>query len=502
MTDIFNLYKPLRNHLRQLDLEESLSVVRAYAQYLQFGQVIPGDIQVDPEFLQGGSWIEKKFYLWELELLAREIVLNASTFARPRESLKQWPYFAQAINKVKWLENEIVKVYPKDTFLLEMYRISHRQFPWQIRPDSSWLTRYFRIFSSVELDDIIQRVVGLTTLELYTIGLSLTGIYLENFSLNLPPNISIPNITNQKFDRFNKHFSCSVDDLREKLKSSQQYNENYAYTLNPIRIHPLIMMKSGSRNKLTAPLPGLLFKRFTEGVYYAICDQPDFGRPFGEAFQSYIGDVIIRAKLNRDNTVLPEKEYYVGKERKDSIDWIIKNTDSALFIECKTKRLRAEAKTHILTSEYLEEEMGKMAEMIVQMYKTIDDYQKNRYPHFEYQEKVQVYPILVTLEDWFIFGDRIREEIESKVVHKMQMLGLSIDMLHKMPYSVCSILEFEKMAQIISRVGINKFLSKKLFDDKKRKWLYMVYMNTDFSSELSSVSDLFIKDYDRLTLGG
>jgi len=39
-------------------------------------------------------------------------------------------------------------------------------------------------------------------------------------------------------------------------------------------------------------------------------------------------------------TVLPEAEYHVGNNRKDTIDWIIQQgEEAALFIECKTMRL-------------------------------------------------------------------------------------------------------------------------------------------------------------------
>jgi hypothetical protein len=75
---VYDLYKPLRNLLRQYPLMESLSVVHAYTQYLQFSRPLPSDIDVNP-IIYARHKPERQIYEWQLDLLAREIILNCPT---------------------------------------------------------------------------------------------------------------------------------------------------------------------------------------------------------------------------------------------------------------------------------------------------------------------------------------------------------------------------------------------------------------------------------------
>ncbi len=87
---------------------------------------------------------------------------------------------------------------------------------------------------------------------------------------------------------------------------------------------------------------------------------------------------------------LPENHYYVGKDRKDTTDWVVYDNDSALFIECKTKRLKLPAKLELDDNSYVNEELGKMAEFVLQVYKSIEDYKKNSYPSFKFDKERRI----------------------------------------------------------------------------------------------------------------
>jgi hypothetical protein len=122
----YQLYKPLRNHLRGYSLLESLGVIRAYAQYLQFGQPFPTDVEVNKEFLLA-SRADKGVFEWELELLARELILNAPD--QGKTDLRPWKEFSAAVNRLKALENDIAadpayRDLYKDNILLELYRLA------------------------------------------------------------------------------------------------------------------------------------------------------------------------------------------------------------------------------------------------------------------------------------------------------------------------------------------------------------------------------------------
>src|ERR1700730_2631096 len=239
MPEAYELYKPLRNHLRKVRLFESLGVIRAYMSHMQFGTAFPKDIEVEPYFLRARDPIERKVFEWELDIIAREIILNSTNRNdSASETLRRCKYFSRTVNKLKDLENNLSALHPTGSILLELHRVAHRQFAWQKRPDRVWIARYFRIFGQGDLDAIIQRKIGLTARELYRIGLAFTGLYLEKYVLNYPPTVEIADLSREKLDRFLAHFAVDLETLKGMAEETQEINENYAYMFNPPRIYP------------------------------------------------------------------------------------------------------------------------------------------------------------------------------------------------------------------------------------------------------------------------
>lgn len=492
MNVVYDCYKPLRNYLQYVPLVESLEVIRAFMQYLQFDQPFPNDIQVSPSFLSPKHWVEKRIFPWELDVLAREIILNSPDVAvtQVRHSLKHWSDFSRAVKKIKKLEDKIAEYSQSRSLHVEFYRIAHRQFPWQLKPNGSWLIRYYKIFKEPCLNNIIQRVMGLNTHELYTLGLALTGLYLSHFSLDYPPNVEIEGIDPNKFNQFVEPFAYDLSQLREKLAQTQQYDENYFYTFNPMRARPLIKMKVAGKPSLVCPIPTFLFRRFTEGVFYEICNEPDFGLPYGRSFQSYIGEVISFGVAGRPIRVQEEREYYDRGDRKDTIDWIVDEGGAAIFVECKAKRLRNEAKIDI-TSTTAAEELDKMADFILQVYRSIRDYRDNKYPGYQFDENRKIYPVILTLEEWFPFGNKIYEQIDSALHEKLKSAGLKLEWLNQMPYSICSVQEFERGIQVIVSAGIESFFRAKMSDPEKRVLAFHSYIIEDYKVQYRSTKAVF-----------
>jgi hypothetical protein len=404
---VYEFYKPLRNHLREVNLLESLAVIRAYAAFLQFKRPFPADIEVDRSLLDAQTVADRSLHEWELDVLLREIILNAqdSTSSRPNRTLRRWHYFAGAVNKLKALENEIGGLYPPGTALREIHRIAHRQFPWQERPNERYAARYYKIFTEPELRAITERVIGLSVEDMYLAGFALLGTFFDLLVVNYPPSISIPGLDLAKLDAFLKHFSLGLRELREKVAGAQQFNENYAYTFNVLRAFPIIRMPVAGRDAIVCPLPTFLFRRFIDGVYYEVCDEAGFDAAFGNAFQAYIGDVIHAADTQAAFSIVAEAPYSVGKHQRHTVDWLVEDNTGVLFIEAKTKRLRFDAKVD-LSAGHLEDELEKMADFIIQVYKTIEDYREGRYP-VAWDGRKRIYPLIVTLEEWFLLGPAI-----------------------------------------------------------------------------------------------
>lgn len=489
----YELCKPLRNYLRQFPLLDSLGVIRAYLQHLQFDSEIPGDIEVSQQFLSAPSWIDKNIFAWELEILAKEIILNCPE--RGSKTLKQWHRFSTAVNKLKDLENEISKKYHSlvaENILLELYRIAHRQFPWQQRPNESTLLRYFKVFGHEDLDPILERKLGLPAQQLYTLGLAFTGLFLDTFGLAFPVNFEIPGLTQRQFDSFTRHFSSECSDLKTAIAEAQSYDQDYAYAFNPLKVSPLIWVELRGKRTLIAPVLTYLYRRFTEGVYFEICNEPDFAAAFGRSFQEYVGEVLVAGTQGGQLTILSEQQYHVGGDRKDSIDWILTDNTATIFIECKTKRLRYASKISLESTEELDDDLAKMAGFIVQTYKTLRDAQQGHYMHWQPEDK-PLYPVILTLEEWFAFGDRIMPAIDKRVRDGLIENKIDVSAIDEHPYSICGIADFEKAIQIMTEVGINEFMRVKTGKEHKY-WPFHSVMIDQFEDEFGLVNGVLFPD--------
>ncbi|MEJ1965237.1 MAG: hypothetical protein WDO56_28365 [Gammaproteobacteria bacterium] len=501
---MYDLYKPLRNHLRHVSLLQSLGAVRAYQQYLQFGQAFPRDIEVPTVFFQK-TRAEKGIYEWELELLAKELILNAPDQAN--DDFRRWNAISSAVNKLKDLENEVAGRYDKlfsENILLEVYRIAHRQFPWQAANDSVRLTRYFKLFSTDKLHGMLEKHLGLDARTLYTIGLLFSGAFLEHFGVDWPLKTTLAGITEAQFANFAARFATDLPSLRERIGRAQSYDQDYAYAFNPLKVSPLIHVVNQGKPALIAPVPSYLFRRFTEGVYYDLINVPGFAGAFGAAFQAYAGEVITAADPKGALTLLREETYHVGKDQKHAVDWIVTDGSGALFVECKTKRLPFAAKVALASKEVLEEELGKLAKAVVQVYKTLADANAGLYPHWK-PSKLPVFPLVVTLEDWYAFGDEFISGIDGFVRAGLVDESLDPKIMETLPYTICSIDDFECVIQVVVGVGIKPVMDSKTQGEAKL-WLLRDSTKTKFPAEYKAIKrNLFQADFERIrpqTAGG
>jgi hypothetical protein len=200
-------------------------------------------------------------------------------------------------------------------------------------------------------------------------------------------------------------------------------NDGFLYAYHPLRAFPLIRLKYQDKDSLICSLPTLLFWRFTNGVYYEICKKPGFDNAFGDAFQWYVGQVIERGTRRESTCFHPESRYWIGKDSKRTVDWIVEQDGAAIFVEAKTMRLAHQAKVEIIGKDVLPIDLDKLAAMVVQAYKSIRDYKASHYPHFPFNPNRKIYPIIVTLEDWFLMGPKLINQLRADVIRRLARMG-------------------------------------------------------------------------------
>jgi hypothetical protein len=370
----YDLYKPLRNYMTQFPVMDSLEVIRAYCQNLQFSQPMPRNIQISREFQTGRNRIQKNIMEWELDILSKELILNGGTTGR--YSLREANRIQKAVVMLRGLENDLhgeFREIMQPNILIEMYRVSHRQFPWQRRPDERYLIRWFKIFGHDDFASMLESTMQTTASELYTFGLALIGNYMTTFGFNATGRIDIPNVRQSSWEAFKENFASTLPQMKQDIAAIQTIDQDYAYLVNPLRYKPLLQLDFNGTHNLVAPIPTFLYHAMTEGVYYRLINEGDFANTFGKGYARYIGEVLNVCNIRQNYTVLPEEEYHIGTQRHDTVDWIVSDATGDLFIECKGKKLRQESRVRIATRGSLEGDLGVMSDAVVQVYETMND---------------------------------------------------------------------------------------------------------------------------------
>jgi hypothetical protein len=498
---IDELYRTIRAQVRQLGHRDSLYVIWAYSLYLQVSEYeLPNDIEAANQFLNANP-PQTILAEWTLEQIAREVIRHADEEPRKGQTLKRWAPLAQIGNTLRDLEGQIyAELVGGNRIQLELLRIAHRQFVWQQqRFGWRWIIRYYKLFNTPAITELAKRATGLTIDQIYLIGMAYLGIFFGNPRATRQINIEIPGLEQQHIDHFLAFTSCSRATLGNRLRAEHTLDEGFVYRYSSLREFPLVAISYLGKDEIACPIPTLLFWRITTGLYYSLKDQIGFPTAFGKSFQSYIGEILQHRITNDAMTVLPEAEYHVGRNRKDTIDWIIQQgEEAALFIECKTMRLTWASKAGLSDLTALEQDIRKLAGAIVQVYKTIQDYKADRYPQLNFVETRHIYPAVITLEDWYFFGVELPARLDTAVRTAMENAALPVAWIDDMPYSIMSVHEFEKASGVINTAEIHPFISGKVGNPELRRWAYGAYCNDRYPEIVRRLPVLFRDEFDAM----
>jgi hypothetical protein len=81
-----------------------------------------------------------------------------------------------------------------------------------------------------------------------------------------------------------------------------------------------------------------------------------------------------------------------------------------------------------------------------------------------------IYPLIVTLEEWYIFGHKLDAEIDSRIRIEFHAQGLDENLLQTHPLTICSIGEFERLVALAAMKGIRTVMTEKT-NPKRKLWL-------------------------------
>jgi hypothetical protein len=478
MSDLYEKYKPLRNFLRSTDMLNSLAAIRWYINYIQLRspQKQFTDLEVPREFLnEGVRFIQP----WLLTTLARELIINGTNL-QPRYDLRKWKDMSKALNYLKAIEEDIGENYVNQGNIMHFISktLPHQQFAWQEnRPNYETETRYYHIYSEPRLKAIFEEVFGLDLDKFFLISLLLWNNYNTYFGFNYPPKLYLEkaNVTMTDYDNFVKNYSLDLNGIKAMLIARPEFviDETFFHRYDSLRRYPLIFTDMSGIPTHVNPIPTYLFWRTTDGIYYDLVDAlkddkvkyDKFTDALGNAFSQYVGELLRMQLFNRKMNIVDADENIDFKDSKP--DWFLIDGVSVLFIECKTKRMLAIAKKDFDYSEVTESELTKLAVAVMQSYKAIIDADKHTHKFLDGVKNK--YPIIVTLENWYIFGD-IEVRLNQIVEKKMKKANIDLAILEHYPYIVASSAEFEDLLVVIRKYDVASVMNGFLRNEEYRRW--------------------------------
>jgi len=119
------------------------------------------------------------------------------------------------------------------------------------------------------------------------------------------------------------------------------------------------------------------------------------------------------------------------------------------------------------------------------------------YPQAKYRPDKPLYPMVVTLEEWFIYGDLIVNKLNEYVLKGLKSVGLSENLIVTNPYCVVSAEAFEAFILIANKHGIRDVLGEKTNDKEKKYWEIENYLRNKYPEDINKAGCPFIPELDQ-----
>ena len=447
---IYDLYKPFKNALRKMALQPALANIWRYQRLVSAPALIKIPIRINSAVFE--------IYVWELHTLCREILLNASgdenTLSTPNGLIKM-------INHIRRINEGISErmTTSGDAGLRTLHTLVHQQARWQYSRDEARLFRAYHIYNDHELAPIFQQATGLSVRDMFLLAIAMAGSGTRQAGTNASQDYSAFGVSQDARDRFFTMTGTTLANIRHRLEGLRRDDEGWEFTWNALEATPFVNADDNRTPMFWCPLPQLLLRRVTEGLFYDLVEgartlKINYGNEYGHAFERYVGRIIGEIFQAPTFSITNEQPYKIKKAAKHGVDWIVSDGTGNLFIECKTRRMKQYAK-ETSGSESLDRSLDELAEAVVQLYANIDDAIKGKSKWAPNGRPL--YPIVVTYEEWYLLTPHVVETLDEHVRAGLAQRALPKEFMETMPFVVASINEFEMAAQDIAYLSIQRF---------------------------------------------
>lgn len=262
-----------------------------------------------------------------------------------------------------------------------------------------------------------------------------------------------------KYAKTTSLLMLSREEFKQEIDKFSNNIDDYLYCVRPSYIYPFIEYNGIA----SLPLPHCVTRAITDSLLYRLTDSNEKLRTlFGKnVLEDYLFEII--DKSNLFDEVLKEKIYKKGRNNLKTSDVMCRKNNDYIFFESKSTV--PYAKTRCLEEKFINQEINKISDSVIQLFKQIYLDFKQIYNFFETDKNITFdynnrFGIVVLLEESYI-----RRELIYKDVAKKLNINNNNEIYHWIinHIKVCNLYDIERY--VFSNTNIIAALKKQIETD-------------------------------------
>ena len=481
--DHYRQIKPVLNKLSKYNVFDNLDVISLYVRSIIAGQNRSAiqDIE-NPEY----NAIELYF--------ADFLIINSILYCTelPGElSLRKQNDRYKIFKPVAELNDEVHKIQsekePLVWFVSYMFNQTNMNLPGNALVS---IYRYLYLYDSESIRNVVQKGMGFS-LDYYFRA----ALYIYSCFSNGHIHYKEKDLLKTQFrkdgyipaiQRVLNDISLDLADLRRLCKDYCSYESdkifNY-YNDAPHVRYPLIRCCDG----YCCVVPDYIMAALLDGLYYAleIPNHPDIRQEFATNFENYVGMLLETALSDSGISFCREITYKAGKQgSQKTSDWILWDSDSICFLDCKLKRISIAGKRAVEVDDNLIKQIidtqpfsnknrhdiiepleeGLTKDLILlgidlgKIYACYEDYKQGIIPELDYDANKKHYACLVTLEDGYINTPEYKNRIVQIAQSYRDFKTGRHDIINEKEVLLLSVNQLERSLEMMADMGVSKCL--------------------------------------------
>jgi hypothetical protein len=301
---------------------------------------------------------------------------------------------------------------------------------------------------------------------------------------------------------FANWISCKYSDFCSLSRLDMPPTIDYEkFKFNPLWLKPAIIPdrnpQPGSSQVYITPIPALIYRRVTTGLYFTLSDyfqenKKPFRGTFGVVFQEYVG--LLLKKAVGELSVQQEKEYGPKGSSKATPDWFVIQNGTAILIEVKQSGLYLNAKKWGQLDQIHKDLTQTIGAGVLQMWKFEEDVRKGLCTNLDWLDGIEITErLVVTYDRSYFLNSVLRDEIRKY-----------FDIPESFHWHSISVEELEYFLGIPS-INLMDALKEKRLDTKGDTMDFKDYYSRKYSQDncrnpyLNSVYNSFFGDLESLS---